>query len=151
SETAKLVEKINNRATDEVSLRRAVHTLKGSAGTAGITGLAAACHRLESEFDSAPISSGDRSEVERYWVQIREEIQPLLTDRTTTIEVDRREHEALLEAIRRHATPEELERIVRAWKLEPLRVRLDRLAEQLAGLATRLGKGPVQVEVETDR
>jgi chemotaxis protein histidine kinase CheA len=75
--------------------------------------------------------------------------QRLLGERHAgTIEIEEAEYEAVLAAIRRNAPSRELERIVRAWRLEPLRARLDRIAEQLVSTAARLGKGTVAVEVK---
>jgi two-component system chemotaxis sensor kinase CheA len=48
----------------------------------------------------------------------------------------------------RHA---ELARMIEAWGLEPMRIRLERAAEQLSALAERTGKGKTKVIVETDR
>jgi two-component system chemotaxis sensor kinase CheA len=64
------------------------------------------------------------------------------------IEIDDEEYGTIVRSILRGAPRRELlERIV-AWRLEPTRIRLQRLADQTTNLAQRLGKAPVVVAVE---
>ena len=45
----------------------------------------------------------------------------------------------------------DLLRLIRAWRLEPLSVRLERWATQAREIARRLGRGDIQVEIDADR
>jgi two-component system chemotaxis sensor kinase CheA len=40
--------------------------------------------------------------------------------------------------------------MILAWRLEPTRIRLRRIAEQAEALAARLGKGPIAVDIESN-
>jgi two-component system chemotaxis sensor kinase CheA len=65
-----------------------------------------------------------------------------------TIEIDDDEYGSIIRSILQGAPRRDLlERIV-AWRLEPTRVRLQRLAVQTENIAERLGKAPVVVTVE---
>jgi two-component system chemotaxis sensor kinase CheA len=148
-EASRLVQSIDSPATDRMTLKRDLHTLKGNTALYGLTRLSNACHALETALDDQTPESLDPGPLTRAWQQCVATTQHLLGEQhADTIEIDESEYEAVLAAIRRNAPSRELERIVRAWRLEPLRARLDRIAEQLVSTAARLGKGVVAVEVK---
>jgi two-component system chemotaxis sensor kinase CheA len=63
------------------------------------------------------------------------------------MQLDPSEYDALRAAVGRGATKAELQAMLDGWKLEPVKKRLERVAEHARGLATRLGKGPLDIEV----
>jgi methyl-accepting chemotaxis protein len=148
-EASRLVQRIHSNRTDRVTLKRDLHTLKGNTALYGLLRLSKACHALETELDDADLADLDSSQLAQAWQQCVATTQLLLGERDAgRIEIGEAEYEAVLAAIRRNAPPRELERIVHAWRLEPLRARLDRVAEQLVSTAARLGKGDVAVQVQ---
>lgn len=148
-EATRLVRCIKSDTTDQVTLKRDLHTLKGNAALYGLSRLSKACHSLETELAEEGLGGLDYALLTRSWEQCVATTERLLGERHAgAIEIDEAEYEAVLSAIRRNAPPHELERLVRAWRLEPLRARLDRIAEQLVSTAARLGKGDVAVQVQ---
>lgn len=149
SETELLLERIRNVSND-VLLKRDLHTLKGNSGLYGLSALSALCHAQESNLESG--SGVDCSAILEQWRSIREKTHQLVGERSSTgLEVDQREYQALLSAVRGGRRHAELARMVEAWTLEPVRVRLERAAEQLFSLAERTGKGAPKIAVEAER
>lgn len=150
SETELLLQRIGANDSDEVLLKRDLHTLKGNSGLYGLSALSALCHVQESNLDSG--TDVDCAAIVEQWRSIREKTQQLVGDRSADgIEVDRREYRAVLAAVRSGHGHAELARMIEAWSLEPVRVRLERAAEQLAALAERTGKGAPTITVEAER
>jgi len=150
AETEALLGRITQNRTDLVLLKRDLHTLKGNS----------AIFRSVAHLGSVP-----RSRIEARG--LRRPNRRLLADRPAVaahllansstlgkrpqngIEIDEREYLAVLDAVRRGVDKGLLERMVNAWRLEPVRTRLERAGEQLSATATRLGKGAVQVVVHS--
>ncbi len=151
SETQDLIRSIDENRTDLGKLKRDLHTLKGNTAVFGMAHLSALCHQLESELESRDAASLDRTPVGTQWDRTCSKIKRLIGegDPMNSIEVDEVEYVAVLDAIRRGVDKMTLERMVKAWRLEPFQLRLSRIGEQLSGLAARLGKGDVQVNVST--
>jgi len=150
SETELLLARISTNSSDEVLLKRDLHTLKGNSGLYGLSALSALCHVQESNLDSG--MDVDCTAIVEQWQSIREKTKQLVGDRSGDgIEVDRREYQAVLSAVRAGCRHGELSRMIEAWNLEPVRVRLERAAEQLAALAERTGKGAPRIAVEAGR
>lgn len=149
-ETQRLLGRLTKGQTDVATLKRDLHTLKGNSLLYGLSRLAAVCHRLESELDEQNPDALERSALTRCWEQYASTISRMSGERdTTTIAVAQADHAALLDAVLRDAPKHEIVRALRAWRLEPLRARLERVAEQLVSTAAQLGKGSVAVRVQT--
>jgi HAMP domain-containing protein/HPt (histidine-containing phosphotransfer) domain-containing protein len=150
SETELLLERIAKNAADSLLLQRDLHTLKGNSGLFGLSALSALCHAQESNLEGGmPV---DCSAIAREWQNIRQTTQKLMGERgATSIEVDRAEYQAVLNGVRAGSSRAELSRRIEAWGLEPIRVRLERAAEQLSALAERAGKGSPKIAVEASR
>jgi two-component system chemotaxis sensor kinase CheA len=150
SETELLLERIAGNASDEVVLKRDLHTLKGNSGLYGLSALSALCHAQESNLESG--TNVDCSAILEQWRSVREKTRQLVGEHSTNgIEVDQREYQALLSAVRGGRRHPELARMLEAWSLEPVRLRLERAAEQLTALAERTGKGAPTITVEAER
>ncbi len=66
------------------------------------------------------------------------------------MQVSDEEHKALLQATVRGAPHAEIAQTLASWRLEPTRQRLERIADQVRGLAARTGKGDVEVVIEAN-
>lgn len=149
-ESERLIASVEANHTDAATLRRDLHTLKGNMALYGLTRMAQACHALEAALVEQQPHALDRSTLLGRWQEFSATAKHLLGERDTkTIEVGESEYQAALDAVRRNAPKQELERLLGAWRLEPLRARLDRAAEQLVATAAHLGKGNVAVQVKT--
>lgn len=150
AETELLLSRIAENRVDLVSLKRDLHTLKGNAGLYGLSALSALCHAQETSLDSG--SDVDCSAIVEQWRAIRQNTRKLVGERAVTgLEVDQREYQAVLAAVRGGRRHAELTRMIEAWSLEPVRARLERAAEQLAALAERTGKGAPKIAVHAGR
>lgn len=147
-ECDRLFQGVARRDTDQVTLSRELHTLKGNLALYGLTGLSKLCHQLETEVKLEALAGVDPSKLLEEWRRVRGILQQLLgKHEREQLQIDTAAYGAALEAIRRGAPHTELERLVTAWQLEPLRERLQRSAEQLTNLATSAGLGRVRVVV----
>lgn len=133
----------------EVVLRN-LHTLKGNAAIFGITSMVEATHALESRIadDGQPLSTDEAEELAVKWAALGARMKAWLgTSVSDVIEVDDAEYRSVLEALFSGKSSGEIARRVQAWRLEPTENRLGRLAEQARRVASRLGKGDIEVEV----
>ena len=144
--------KPEEREQDTVILKRIVHTLKGNASIMGLGAVGAICHEMESfmEESGQDPEERQRQDLSDRWAKVKGTVQELLGGDQAKIEVDEDEYSRVLAAIWDGASEEELARMIINWKLEPVSKPLKRLAENAAGLANRLGKGDVMVDVECE-
>lgn len=152
AEADRLVQDISNSTQDNLILcKRLLHTLKGNAMIYGLESFGAHVHDLESaiiERGESPSAEEKRSLTER-WGRLRDNLDTLLGERADQgIELDADTYATLVEAVESGRAHEHLLRMIKAWRLEPTSTRLDRLASQALGIAERLGKGHVKVEME---
>jgi two-component system, chemotaxis family, sensor kinase CheA len=151
SETELLLERIERNAESPLLLKRDLHTLKGNSGLFGLSTLSTLCHTQESNLE-AGTDQVDCSAIVAQWQSICQKTRQLVGERSATgLEIDQREYQAVLSALRVGSSHAKLLRMVEAWGLEPVRVRLERAAEQLSALAERTGKGVPRVTVQADR
>nr|HEX4318921.1 ATP-binding protein [Kofleriaceae bacterium] len=134
--------------TDE--LRRDVHTLKGNSGIYGLTDIATRCHDLEDRI----LATGDvdlaiKRGIADAWHDLKTKLDMLVGTRDKhTVDVRDEDVAELRAAIARGAKPGALDAMVRTWALERTRARLERFGEHARGLATRLGKGDLEVDID---
>lgn len=135
--------------SDEVEVKRDVHTLKGNAGIMGVTSVARRAHELE---EAAEESSGvPKEEVARLrdeWVGLRTRIDEIIQTESGGVHLEEADYDAILRALERNTPRSELQQMVRRWRLEPTRRSLGRLAAQASRLADRMGKGDLTVLIE---
>jgi two-component system chemotaxis sensor kinase CheA len=147
-ESSLLLETIANPAATDSTLKRALHTLKGNASSLGLSVIAMLCHRLEDGLTAqAELPRLEVAKLQERWKTLNEHITKLAPNATGSVEVPEHEIAALIALLGRSGQSEALERI-QSWKLEPVSRSLARLAEQARILATKLGKGEIDVEVE---
>jgi len=136
----------------DVVFRRNVHTLKGIAGLEGLDSISEACHVLETamdEGDEVAVLAASRSICAR-WELVTSKISPLIAAASDRIELVPGDLERIEAALRRGAGTAELSAIVDSWRHERVEPRLRRFADDALVLASRLGKEPLEVEVEAD-
>lgn len=145
------IEALKQRDSLELQIvKRKVHTLKGNAAIFGINRVAEACHELEdyiAEFDRMP-EDPLWTRLFGCWASTRGNLRRISSDENTELSLDGDEYKALLLGILNAESKDVLATRVAAWKLEPTRRRLERIAEQTRQLASRLNKGGVRVEIE---
>jgi two-component system, chemotaxis family, sensor kinase CheA len=138
------------RPADE-SLRRDLHTLKGNAAVIGLSHIATCCHDLE---DRLGLDSGEgvleaAEALRASWRSLQGQLSHIVgANRPGVIELHLRDLEALEASLAAGAPMPELTRMMRAWRLEPVEVRFERLAAQARELARRLGRGEIDVRIE---
>ncbi|HWB82396.1 MAG TPA: ATP-binding protein, partial [Nannocystaceae bacterium] len=81
------------------------------------------------------------------WAGIRGGLAPLLDEDANTIEIGRGDYESLLAALHERRPFPEIARMLAAWALEPMALRLARVAEQSRRIARRVGKGELDIEI----
>jgi two-component system chemotaxis sensor kinase CheA len=141
---------VNERTADLSTIRRAIHTLKGSAGLYGLTSLVTMSHDLETFIEQerrAPATTSYVALQER-WKRLSADREALLGGRPSTIEVDHEQYEALKAAVRAGEPAPALLQRIRSLKLESTVKRLRHFEEHARAIAQRLGKTDVHVEVE---
>jgi two-component system chemotaxis sensor kinase CheA len=137
-------------ASPLTDLRRAVHTLKGNALMFGVTTIAALCHELEGSIDAeqqAP-SPQELAVLVQRWRDFCATLDLLLGESTKgRLEIEDQEYEEVLRALLHGAPRAEVAERITNWKLEPTEKRLKRIAEQAQGIARRLNKAPLKIEI----
>jgi two-component system chemotaxis sensor kinase CheA len=150
-EVQALTEKI--RAGGQLSeLQLWLHTLKGNAAILGVDSLSTLCHELENELaERASLDPPSTERLVRRRAELWAKLEPLIDSQRGRIELEISAYEELLGALDARAPYTELERRVRAWRLEPTQTAFERLGEHAERLAERLGKGPIDVHIESNQ
>ena len=151
-ECESLVEQVLRPAgLDRQTVLRALHTLKGNAGTYGVTSVADAAHRLETQLigGAGLPTQEELSELAQTWSVFAERMARLLgSDAEPVVEVAMSELEALVQAAESSAPGEQLSAMLARLRLERAAVRLRRIGEQARSLAQRLGKTSLRIDVQ---
>lgn len=144
---------IMHRYTDLPHLKRIIHTIKGNAGLFGMISVANLCHELESEILSEGKTPGQErlTLLQDEWNRVREGLDSVLGNRTEhRIEINDADYEAVLRALLNREHPDKIAKLVRSWKLEPGRQRLEFIKQQAESLAQRMGKKNIEVSIESN-
>lgn len=142
---------LSGETRDRPSVLRALHTLKGNALTYGVTSVASAAHRLETQvIGGAGLPSAEElAELTETWGAFAGRMGRLLgTGEEPIVEVTLPELEALMKATRSGAPGPQLSAMLARLKLERAPVRLRRVADQARSLAQRLGKASLRIVVD---
>jgi len=130
---------------------RAVHTLKASAGMCGLSALTSLCHELEARMIETgdELSVGERKRLETAWSSFADHVRNLTgIARDDQVGVARTDLQALRREIAAGASADQLLGRVRDLEREPAGRRFERVCEEAAVLARRLGKGEVTIVPE---
>jgi two-component system chemotaxis sensor kinase CheA len=156
-ETDRLIHRIEAAAERDADLdkdlKRDVHTLKGNSAIFGLTQIAEWCHLLEDGIAISPrLDLGIVHLLAHAWRDVKTKLEGVFGQlQRTGIEVDPEDIGELQAAIERGAPLGIVTKIIHNWTLERTRPRLDRFAEQIRGLATRLGKAEPTIDVADHR
>jgi HAMP domain-containing protein/HPt (histidine-containing phosphotransfer) domain-containing protein len=146
-----MVEEITSRRADAdpVSLKRTLHTLKGSSGMMGLSVVARLCHVLEDQIaEGGKMQESAVRDLTNRWAVIRDDVGRFVgTGDQRVIEIPESEYTTLISRLSRNERPEDVLHQVLGWQLEPASRSLSRLADQAKALSRRLGKGELDVEV----
>jgi len=151
-EANRMLEGLQDPRTALIDRKRLYHTLKGNAGLTGFHAVAELCHTAEdrlADSDEAGAATTLQALLAR-WEKLRETLAALIGERgRDMVEVAGAELEAALDELRDGATPARTAARLAAWRLEPAEKSLVRLGHHARGLAHRLGKGELDVTVES--
>lgn len=133
------------------AVRRLLHTLKGNCSTFGLMRLASLCHDLETYMleTGGPLAPEQIETVCDAWDSSMGPVKRLIGEVQDRVDLSKAEHAALLRSVARGANNGEILGTLESWLSEPTSVRLERIGQHIASLASRLGKGPVIIEQES--
>lgn len=155
AEASALVHEITDLdATDAARLVRAIHTLKGNAGTFEIESVVRVCHDVEQrilEQGGVP-GAEDRGRIDAAWASVRQLREQLGGGGSPgdRIELHREDYDRLLADLEapRGVDVHAIASTVRSFQHERGEARLARVAEQLRSIGRRLGKPDIEVDVQ---
>jgi len=151
-EGSRMLESLQDPGASLIVRKRMYHTLKGNAALTGLHAVAELCHRAEdrlADSDEAGTAATLEALLAR-WEKLRETLATLIGERgRDMVEVTGVELEAVLEELRDAAAPARSVARLAAWRLEPAEKSLVRLGHHARGLAQRLGKGELDIVVES--
>ncbi len=135
---------------DRTVEQREIHTLKGNAGLFGLIQIPRLCHELEEKLaqDDRSLNEEERLALRQLWDQIETRAMPLLGEDTSSIQLSKSEYNGVLHAVANGEPHSALHSIIRSWAHEPTHKRLGIVAEQIAALGRRLGKGDITVQID---
>ena len=129
---------------------RIVHTIKGNCALYGLTVVSNACHELEGHLQETGRAAhpSERTALSDLWKETRADITRLVNADDDGLRVPRVSFETLLRRMEQAQSRFATELAV--WGLESAESRLQRLADQTAHLAQRLGKAPLEMIVDDE-
>ena len=153
AEAEEIVNRLADWATMDLGLvKRLVHTLKGNSSMFGLQSVAEQCHGMEDLIDTDECLPEAEAWQELFarWEAVRTYIRKIAGEQSEsgTLHFGEEDYAALLCEILDGAPKDVVIRRLASWKLEPTCVRLSRIAEQARGLAERLGKPAVEVNLD---
>lgn len=141
-------------AADDVGdlrvLKRITHTLKGNASLYGLQTIADMCHAMEALIDEEQVRPGAemRASLLTRWQQLKSNLSTLIgDDAREIIEIGDDEYRDVLAGVLNGEDRAALAERIARWKLEPTRRRCERIAEQAARIARRLGKDGLSIDI----
>lgn len=148
-ETSRLVRRVADRAVGATDRRRALHTLKGNAGSIGLSSIAVLCDEVETKLESGDASLDDEAaEVAEAWRALHDRLEPVLGARAALVQIT---HAQLLSAAEQaHHWSTDLANTMLGWGRDPVALRLHRLGEQASALAVSLGKPSPHIEIDAE-
>jgi two-component system chemotaxis sensor kinase CheA len=151
-EATRMLEALREGSADLATRKRLYHTIKGNAGLAGFGAVAQLCHDAEdklAEGDTDAVSAVLEALCAR-WTVLQSALAELMRERgRDMIDVQARELDDLLKTLRGVVPPAIWDRMA-DWRLEPAERPLTRLAEYARSLSQRLGRGDLEVVIESN-
>jgi two-component system chemotaxis sensor kinase CheA len=154
SEAEQLMTELSEGKYEDLDhLKRLVHTLKGNSAIFGMGTLSGLCHTIESKIadeGEAP-SELEIKQVQKAWRDVRSDLGQILGDgNEDEIKLEDEDYQAILRAVVDGADLNTVRRMIESWQLEPAARRLQTVQTQLEGLAERLGKPALNVELASN-
>jgi len=151
-ETGSLVALVERGIDDVAKLMAAVHTIKGSAAQWGVTSVAAIAHGLETKIvETQALPAGDElAELVLAWQRVGDRFAALVGRAQERIDVTRAEMDDLAGLVRSGASHDVIASAVERLRHEPTAVRFQRMEEEIARLAGRVGKPKPEVRIEAN-
>jgi HAMP domain-containing protein/HPt (histidine-containing phosphotransfer) domain-containing protein len=151
-EAAVMVERVLAAAdgSDAATLKRTLHTLKGTAGVIGLGRVATICHALEDELlETGRISERALSELRSRWDVIQSHVRTFMGGQAARdLDISRADYAELVARLTRNEPAADVLKQVLSWQHAPVSRSLTQLGEEAKALAQRLGKGEIEVEVQ---
>jgi two-component system chemotaxis sensor kinase CheA len=149
-ELADLVARLADTTRSREQIARNLHTIKGNAGILGLEALARLCHDAEDHGVEAgvAVTEADRARIAAAYRQLDERMRAVAGLDRDSISVPRIEYESVVAAALEHSPNGALTSALLAWGHDSVAPRLELLAERSMGLARRLDKGDIAVEVD---
>ena len=150
---SELVDRLRGGQAGDAETKRIVHTIKGNCGVMGVRSVATVCHVVETAADdeSRPIDAQGIEAVAAAWQSFSDRVADFVQlDDDGPLAIDRDDYAAVCAAVSRRLDHDALEDMLARWTWDDVGKRLSGLGEKGADLARRLGKGTVEIEVESD-
>jgi two-component system chemotaxis sensor kinase CheA len=151
SESSELVSSICEHRLDgdPVKLKRALHTLKGTSGSMGLSAIAETCHQAESELvESDGVSSELLDALAARWQRMLDQLTSSGLRRARSVEIPEKDYAELVGLVATGTAPRrEIAQKLAAYQAEPVEKAFARLGDQALSLARRFGKGELRVVV----
>jgi two-component system chemotaxis sensor kinase CheA len=153
SETNQIMDILKEeRHSDLAHMKRLVHTVKGNASLFSMRRISEICHDLENKIAEEGVEPGaeELAGLTAAWEQMCRDLDQFLGERRQpNIEVRDADYETILRAVLDPAIDRGVvAKVIASWRLEPTARRLSLVQEQIKGLAQRMGKDGIVVEVE---
>jgi two-component system chemotaxis sensor kinase CheA len=151
-ESERIFSTLSQSHADRASEKRLLHTLKGNAASVGLEVIAELCHSAESELaDERRVREATYDRLRARWTEIVRTMGAVLpVESRKTIEVREGELQSLRELALHGASGTEIVAAVQRLQWEPVERSLTRLAAHAQGLAERLEKEAIEVQIDTD-
>jgi HPt (histidine-containing phosphotransfer) domain-containing protein/two-component sensor histidine kinase len=149
------LEQLASGGNDRASDRRRLHTLKGNTALSGLDVIAQLCHAAENELDGdrslEPGASKSFQSLRARWLMLSETLRDLGGERgPDVVELHKRDLEELGRDLELGLPAARAIERLWSWRCELVARPLARLASHARVLARRLGKGELDVDLQTD-
>ena len=153
AESSELVGSICGHRLDDdpIRLKRALHTLKGTSGSMGLSAIAETCHQAESELaESDAVSSELVSALRTRWQTLVEHLSSSGLRRARAVEIPEKEYAELITLVTNGAASRrDIAQKLATFQAEPVEKAFRRLGDQAIALARRFGKGDLRVVIDS--
>jgi len=138
-------------ATDVPAQLRLLHTLKGNAAIYGLQVIAELSHHAESELASEQSCAETVRQLRERWAAVVRTLNDVLpVQLQKTVEISEPQLDALAGRAAEGVSAQQIVAELRRMRWESSERHLGRLAQHAQGLASRLGKGRLEVDIQAD-
>jgi len=135
-------------ADDLPTIKRALHTLKGSCAIFGLRSVATVCHAIEDRIaDAGQLDRADADRLEAVWERALTAVKEYIERDKSRVELHSTDLVVLSTMLQERAEHQSILELVHTWSYEAVQSIFERLSAQATRIAAALGK---QVEVTID-